>query len=206
MKSPSVHPDTRRTQQLRLDVRAAILRSTALAALSAAGMAGSQLAFGQTAAADAPKAAVQQDGTAQAAAQPEESLQEVVITGTNIVRNGFTAPTPLTEIGQEQFQTSATNNIADYVNTIPVFQNSQTPTNQYHQSSNGLAGLNTLNLRSLGSSRTLVLIDGQRSVGSTTTGLVDINNIPQDLVTRVDVVTGGRGPNRALAVDQYQGT
>ena len=191
MKSPSVHPDTRRAQQLRLDVRAAILRSTALAALSAAGMAGSQLAFGQAAAADAPKAAVQQDGPAQAAAQPEESLQEVVITGTNIVRNGFTAPTPLTEIGQEQFQTSATNNIADYVNTIPVFQNSQTPTNQYHQSSNGLAGLNTLNLRSLGSSRTLVLIDGQRSVGSTTTGLVDINNIPQDLVTRVDVVTGG---------------
>ena len=39
--------------------------------------------------------------------------------------------------------------------------------------------------------RTLVLIDGQRSVGATTTGLVDINNIPQDLVTRVDVVTGG---------------
>ena len=114
-----------------------------------------------------------------------------MITGTNIVRNGFSAPTPLTVIGQDQFQTSATNNIADYLNTTPVFQNSQTPTNQYHQSSNGLAGLNTLNLRSLGSSRTLVLIDGQRSVGSTTTGLVDINNIPQDLVSRVDVVTGG---------------
>ena len=104
MKSPSVHPDTRGAQQLRLDIRAAILRSTALAALSAAGMAGSQLAFGQAAATEAPKAAVQQDAPAQATAQPEESLQEVVITGTNIVRNGFTAPTPLTEIGQEQFQ------------------------------------------------------------------------------------------------------
>src|SRR6187399_287369 len=79
-------------------------------------------------------------------------------------------------------QQAATSNLADFVNTMPVFANSQTPTNQYHQSSNGLAGLNTLNLRSVGSSRTLVLIDGQRSVGSTTTGLVDINNIPQDLV------------------------
>jgi iron complex outermembrane receptor protein len=127
---------------------------------------------------------------ADASATPD-SLQEVVVTGTHIVRDGYSAPTPLTVVGQEQLQTSATNNIADYLNTIPAFQGSETPQNQYHQSSNGLAGLNTLNLRDLGASRTLVLIDGQRSVGSTTTGLVDINNIPQDLVSRVDVVTGG---------------
>lgn len=121
----------------------------------------------------------------------DDALQQVVITGTNIVRDGYAAPTPVTVVGVDQFQQSATSNLADFVNTMPVFSNSQTPTNQYHQSSNGLAGLNTLNLRSVGSSRTLVLIDGQRSVGSTTTGLVDINNIPQDLVQRVDVVTGG---------------
>jgi iron complex outermembrane recepter protein len=178
----------------RVDLRGQILRPTALAALSAAGLAGSALALAQApAAGGAPEAPARQEAPARpdAAAGQPEAPAEVVITGTNIVRNGFSAPTPLTVIGQEQFQTSATNNIADYVNTIPAFQNSQTPTNQYHQSSNGLAGLNTLNLRSLGSSRTLVLIDGQRSVGSTTTGLVDINNIPQDLVSRVDIVTGG---------------
>ncbi len=170
-----------RSAEWRFKFRADILRPTALVALSAAGMVGSPFAFGQ-----APT-----DGGPKATAEPEATLQEVVITGTNIVRNGYSAPTPVTVLGQDQFQTSATSNLADYVNTIPVFANSQTPTNQYHQSSNGLAGLNTLNLRSLGSSRTLVLIDGQRSVGSTTTGLVDINNIPQDLVTRIDVVTGG---------------
>jgi outer membrane receptor protein involved in Fe transport len=161
-----------RNAELPFHSRAHILRPTALAALSAAGAIVSPLAFGQT----------QTD---------DEPIQQVVITGTNIVRDGYSAPTPITVVGQDQFQTSATSNLADYVNTMPVFANSQTPTNQYHQSSNGLAGLNTLNLRSVGSSRTLVLIDGQRSVGSTTTGLVDINNIPQDLVTRVDVVTGG---------------
>jgi iron complex outermembrane recepter protein len=174
----------------RFNFRARVLRPTALVALSAAGV--SPFAFAQAPVDPPQQAPAPQQATApQDASGQQEQPAEVVITGTNIVRNGFSAPTPLTVIGQDQLQTSATNNIADYLNTTPVFQNSQTPTNQYHQSSNGLAGLNTLNLRSLGSSRTLVLIDGQRSVGSTSTGLVDINNIPQDLVSRVDVVTGG---------------
>ena len=164
-----------RSAELRLNFRASILRPTALAALSAAGMVCSAFAFAQAPPADDENA----------------PLEQVVISGTNIVRDGYSAPTPVTVVGVDQLQQSATSNIADYINTMPVFANSQTPTNQYHQSSNGLAGLNTLNLRSVGSSRTLVLIDGQRSVGSTTTGLVDINNIPQDLVQRVDVVTGG---------------
>ena len=153
-------------------------------ALSAVGLVVTPLALAQQAAPAAAAAPADASTTA-------DTLQEVVVTGTHIVRDGYSAPTPLTVVGQEQLQQSATNSIADYLNTIPAFKGSQTPQNQYHQSSNGLAGLNTLNLRSLGSSRTLVLIDGQRSVGSTTTGLVDINNIPQDLVTRVDVVTGG---------------
>src|SRR5690606_15027386 len=50
---------------------------------------------------------------------------------------------------------------------------------------------NALNLRSLGTQRTLVLLDGQRSVGATLSGLVDINLMPQALVERVEVVTGG---------------
>lgn len=116
---------------------------------------------------------------------------EILVSGTRIVRDGYNAPTPVTVVGLDQLQSSATPNIADYVNTLPVFNGSATPAAGYHSSSNGLAGLNTLNLRNLGAARTLVLLDGQRSVGSTTTGLVDINTIPQELVERVDVVTGG---------------
>ncbi|MGH1556735.1 TonB-dependent receptor plug domain-containing protein [Caulobacter segnis] len=57
--------------------------------------------------------------------------------------------------------------------------------------SNGAAGISALNLRSLGTGRTLVLFDGQRSVVSASTGQVDTNTFPQSLISRVEVVTGG---------------
>src|SRR5262249_26226246 len=79
----------------------------------------------------------------------------------------------------------------DYVNTLPALAGSSTPQNSSRSVSAGGAGLNFLNLRNLGTNRTLVLLDGQRSVGSQPTGEVDVNNIPQALVTRVDIVTGG---------------
>ena len=78
-------------------------------------------------------------------------------------------------------------------NQLPTFQGSlRRRRNQTHGASSGTgAGLSTLSLRNLGGARTLILIDGQRTVAASATGLVDINTIPQDLVTRVDVVTGG---------------
>jgi iron complex outermembrane receptor protein len=72
-----------------------------------------------------------------------------------------------------------------------VLSGSSTPATSTTTASTGNSNINALNLRSLGANRTLVLIDGQRSVASSLSGLVDINTIPQDLVQRVDVVTGG---------------
>src|SRR5690606_27324077 len=66
-----------------------------------------------------------------------------------------------------------------------------TPQGSTQNVSSGTAGTSSVNLRNLGTNRTLVLIDGQRSVGSTVTGLVDVNGIPQQLIERVEVVTGG---------------
>ena len=54
--------------------------------------------------------------------------------------------------------------------------------------SSGTAGLNSINLRSLGANRTLVLLDGQRSVGSIITGAVDVNTFPQGLIKNVEIV------------------
>ena len=179
----------------RIKASARMLRSTALATAACLFAAGSSAAFAQAQPANDEPAPESDPASAQTPPPGTDTDQSgttrIIVTGTNIVRNGYTAPTPVTVVGEEQIQTSATTNIADYVNTIPVFVGSQTPVNGYHNSSNALAGLNTLNLRNLGASRTLVLIDGQRSVGSTNTGLVDINTIPQDLVERIDVVTGG---------------
>jgi outer membrane receptor protein involved in Fe transport len=118
-------------------------------------------------------------------------VEEIVVTGTRVVRDGYEAPTPLTVVGIEQIQQQAPPNIADYVNTLPVFSASTTPATGTQSASSGQAGINALNLRNLGTTRTLILVDGQRSVGATTTGLVDINTVPQQLITRVDVVTGG---------------
>ncbi|NWO96250.1 TonB-dependent receptor plug domain-containing protein, partial [Escherichia coli] len=87
--------------------------------------------------------------------------------------------------------TSPTNNIADFVNQLPQLAGSTKPANSRLNLSNGSAGINALNMRNLGEGRVLVLLDGRRSVGSTIYGWVDINTIPQALVDRVEVVTGG---------------
>jgi outer membrane receptor protein involved in Fe transport len=119
------------------------------------------------------------------------AVEEIVVTGTRVVRDGYEAPTPLTVVGVEQIQQMAPANIADYVNTLPQLSGSASPQSSRTSVSAGGAGLNTLNLRQLGGTRTLVLLDGQRSVGSQPTGLVDVNTFPQQLISRVDVVTGG---------------
>lgn len=126
------------------------------------------------------------------AAQEAEREGEVVVTGTRIIRDGFQAPTPLTVLTRQDIEnTSPTNNIADFVNQLPQLAGSTKPANSRLNISNGSAGINALNLRNLGEGRVLILVDGRRSVGSTIYGWVDINTIPQALVDRVDVVTGG---------------
>lgn len=127
----------------------------------------------------------------QLAAAAPEVTDEIIVTGSRIVRDGYEAPTPTTVVGVEELQNAAQANVADYVNTIPAFTGSLQPSTTNATMSNGRAGLNAVNLRGMGLERTLVLVDGQRTVGSSSDGLVDVNTIPQALVSRVDVVTGG---------------
>ena len=169
-------------------LRLTLSSGTALAALAGA-MPNAALA--QTAPAKeqpAPSAA-----SAPTTTQPATTGDDtIVVTGTRVVRDGFQAPTPVTVLTEEEIENSSpTNNIADFVNQLPSLAASIRPSNSRLELSNGIAGVNALNLRSLGTVRTLVLIDGRRSVGSTANGIVDINTIPQSLVERVDVVTGG---------------
>ena len=116
---------------------------------------------------------------------------EITVTGTRIVRDGYDAPTPVSVISTKEIQAEAPANISDFVNTLPAVRGSGTAANSTGALSNGGAGINTVNLRGLGANRTLVLVDGQRLVPSTNTGSVDVNTIPQDLIERVEVVTGG---------------
>jgi outer membrane receptor protein involved in Fe transport len=134
-------------------------------------------------------AAQAQTAAGSQSAQGAAAVEEIVVTGSRVVRDGYEAPTPVSVIGAEAFEAAGTPQIADFVNQLPSLSGSQNPTQT--AVSSGLQGLAALNLRALGSTRTLVLLDGQRSVPSAVTGQVDVNNIPQALVSRVDIVTGG---------------
>jgi iron complex outermembrane receptor protein len=120
------------------------------------------------------------------------SSDDIVITGSRIVRDGFEAPTPTTVLGEAEINAAAPNNIADVVNRMPSLAGSSTPRTNLGQISNGGTGINALNLRNLGAQRTLILLDGKRvPVATINTGLVDVNFMPNMLIKRVDVVTGG---------------
>jgi iron complex outermembrane recepter protein len=119
------------------------------------------------------------------------TVEEMVVTGTRIVRDGYSAPTPVSVISSEEITREAPANITDFVNTLPAVRGSNTPASTNGSLSNGQAGIATVNLRNLGANRTLVLLDGQRSVSSATNGSVDISTVPQALIERVEVVTGG---------------
>lgn len=115
---------------------------------------------------------------------------EVVVTGSRIQRDGFQAPTPVTVVAREQLADAAPTSIPEALNQLPQLRNSARPASA-GPSANANAGGNYLNLRALGISRTLVLLDGRRAVPSNSSSATDINLVPQALISRVDIVTGG---------------
>ncbi|KPF72176.1 hypothetical protein IP88_10285 [alpha proteobacterium AAP81b] len=152
---------------------------------------GASAAYAQAAAPPPAAPPATPSAAADTAVDAEADAAEITVTGSRITRSGFDQPTPVTVVSTADIQAAAPANIADFVNQIPSVAGSVTPANSQRNLSAGTVGVNTVNLRNLGSNRTLVLIDGKRSVGSTAQGTVDINTIPQGLVKSVEVVTGG---------------
>jgi outer membrane receptor protein involved in Fe transport len=128
---------------------------------------------------------------AQAGEPQAGTPQDIVVTGSRIVRDGYDSPTPVSVISGKEIAAEAPANISDFVNSLPSVKGSSTAANSSGSLSNGLAGIASVNLRALGPIRTLVLFDGQRSVASAANGVVDVNTFPQALIERVEVVTGG---------------
>jgi iron complex outermembrane receptor protein len=134
----------------------------------------------------AARAADTSPQTAQAPA-----VEEIVVTGSRIIRDGYEAPTPVTVVSAEQLQDASRLNLADVLNNLPAFQGSNRLASGNQSLSSGQSGASTLNLRGLGPERTLILFDGRRFPPQFPTGVVDTGQFPDALVTRVDVVTGG---------------
>ena len=133
----------------------------------------------------------QQQIAALPASVAASAVEEIIVTGSRIVREGYEAPTPLTVVSVEELQKSADSNLLNIMNTMPALSGSATATTTISGLSPGNAGVQSLNLRSLGSTRVLVLLDGQRTVGAQRDGSVDVASFPSQLIQRVDVVTGG---------------
>ena len=120
-------------------------------------------------------------------AAADSAANEIVVTGTRISnRVDLQAASPVTTVSAETLAVTNTNTAVDYLTQMSQFVGATTGA-----TNNGQAGYATVDLRGLGPSRTLVLVDGNRMVPADITGPVDINAIPVSLIKRVDVLTGG---------------
>ncbi|MDP3406618.1 MAG: TonB-dependent receptor [Brevundimonas sp.] len=118
-------------------------------------------------------------------------VEEVVVTGSRIRRDPTNAPTPLIQVSREALLSTGQSTVIDYLATIPALSNSIVPSDTTGGNLND-GGLSLPNLRSLGSNRTLTLVDGRRHVGSSAGSLsVDVDAIPRLLIQNIEIVTGG---------------
>jgi iron complex outermembrane receptor protein len=128
----------------------------------------------------------------QAPRQDEDGLapsEFIVVTGSHVISDTANSPTPVTVISAKQLRDTTPTNLPDGLNKLPIFQGSQTIGRPGDGSQNFSS--NTLNLRNFGAQRTLVLLDGRRAPPSNSDGSVDVDTMPQMLISRVDIVTGG---------------
>jgi len=126
-----------------------------------------------------------QAGPAEGAAATDEEV--ITITGSRIPQPNLTATSPVTVLNSAQVRTTGTVRAEDLLNSLPQVFAGQSST-----VSNGASGTATLNLRGLGTVRTLVLVNGRRLVpGDPGSSAPDINVIPGMMIQRVDVLTGG---------------
>lgn len=131
-----------------------------------------------------------------AAAQTDDAaLTSITVTGSRVIKNGDSNPSPTTIMTSDDLLTAKPGaTLADALNTLPVFAGSRgaasNPTTA-GSAAGGSGSANQLNLRNIGATRTLVLMDGKRIPPTLYNGAVDVDLIPQLFVERVDVVTGG---------------
>ncbi|HEY2010467.1 MAG TPA: TonB-dependent receptor, partial [Rhizomicrobium sp.] len=125
------------------------------------------------------------------AAMAQEAVEQVVVSSTRLQSAGFDSPTPTTVVSAADLESQAKPNVFDAITQLPQLQGSTGVGYNTGSTTTGLTGLSALGLRGLSPLRTLVLLDSERVVGGNFNGVVDVSQMPQMLIQRVDVVTGG---------------
>jgi outer membrane receptor protein involved in Fe transport len=162
------------------------LRSGAMVALA---LGAAAPAFAEETAA-AAAAADEMVAQGDAAAAAESGDRAIVVTGSRIRRPNLQSTIPITSVDAQQLTEQANVSLGDALNDLPALRSTFSQANSTRFI--GTAGINLLDLRGLGTTRTLVLVNGRRHVTSSPgTYDVDVNTIPADLLERVDIVTGG---------------
>ena len=143
-----------------------------------------------------PAFAQTSDTTAQASEDEEDEEEEattgkpILVTGSRISRPTLESAVPLTSVTVEELTGTGEVSLGDALNDLPSLRSTFSGGNSSRFI--GTAGLSLLDLRGLGTDRTLVLVNGRRHVTSTPgDNGFDVNTIPIDLVDRIDIVTGG---------------
>jgi len=125
-------------------------------------------------------------GSMAAPAFAQETDDEVVVTGSRIVKKDFTSNSPVATIDAVQFERTGVINTEELLNALP-----QTIPGLTRTSNNPGNGTATIDLRGLGSNRTLILVNGRRAMPNGSGGVVDINTIAPSMIARTEVLTGG---------------
>ena len=130
-----------------------------------------------------------QDAVAAPAADQQTSpeVNEIVITGSRIARKDYVANSPIVTVTQDDIKATGSTNIETLINELPQF----TPLGSASSNSPNVAGQAQVQLRGLGASRTLVLLNGRRVVSSSASSVVDLNLFPTALISSVETITGG---------------
>lgn len=163
--------------------------------LAASALASATLVLLPTAAiAQTDPAAAPADAAGQTA--PETATAEgdavITVTGSRISRPNLESTVPITTVTADEIFETGNTSVGDLLNDLPAVRNTFSQSNSSRFL--GTAGLNLLDLRGLGTQRTLVLQNGRRHVGAdilSNAVSVDVNTIPTDLIERIDVITGG---------------
>ncbi len=127
---------------------------------------------------------------AQSVETEDTASGDIIVTGSRIARPNDESPLPVTSVSVQDLTRTGQTVIGDVLNDLPSLRSSfsQSNSTQYI----GTAGLNLLDLRGLGTPRTLVLVNGRRHITAQEGEFeIDTNTIPTDLLERVDIVTGG---------------
>jgi outer membrane receptor protein involved in Fe transport len=129
---------------------------------------------------------------APAAADDSAPGETIVVTGSRIARPNLESTVPITSVSGEEIFQGGNTSVGDLLNDLPALRSTYSQGNSSRFL--GTTGLNLLDLRGLGTQRTLVLVNGRRHVGGDILNNAvspDTNTFPSDLIDRIDVVTGG---------------